>query len=214
MSTKKIVIFDMDGTLINSSRDITISINHVREKLYSLSSLDEQFVIDSINAHERNLAHLFYQTLVYEEKAKELFESHYHDQCIQNVHPYEGIVESLSNLQSSGCLMSVATNAPSLFAKRMLSHLGMSKFFGLILGSDNVDQPKPHPQMIEMLLKHHNYDVSCDSAWMIGDNSKDMQAAQNANIGTIFAAWGFSKKGDGDAIAFSPSQVNKIILEE
>lgn len=214
MSTKKIVIFDMDGTLINSSRDITISINHVREKLYSLSPLDEQFVIDAINAHERNLADLFYETPVYEEKAKDLFESHYHDQCIQNVHPYEGIVESLIELQSSGCLMSVATNAPSQFAKRMLNHLGMSKFFGLIVGADNVSLPKPHPQMIEMLLKHHDYDVACDNAWMIGDNSKDMLAAQNANIGTIFAAWGFSRKGEGSAIAFTPSQVNQIVLKE
>ncbi len=214
MSTKKIVIFDMDGTLINSSRDITISINYVREKLYSLTTLDEQFVIDAINAHERNLAHLFYETLVYEERAKEIFETHYHDQCIQNVHAYEGIVESLGELRASGCLMSVATNAPSQFAKRMLNHLGISEFFGLIIGSDNVDKPKPHPQMIEILLEHHKYDISCDSAWMIGDNSKDMQAAQNANIGTIFAAWGFSREGKGDAIAFTPKQIGKIILEE
>jgi phosphoglycolate phosphatase len=214
MSTKKIVIFDMDGTLINSSRDITISINAVREQIYGLSALEEQFVIDAINAHERNLAELFYKTSIYEESAKDLFESHYYEQCIQNVYPYEGILESLEDLRASGCLMSVATNAPSQFAKRMLDHLGMSDFFGLIIGSDDVDQPKPHPQMIKILLAHHKYDMTCDSAWMIGDNSKDMQAAQNANIGTIFAAWGFSTEGKGDAIAFNPLQVNKIILEE
>ncbi len=213
MPIKKIVIFDMDGTLINSSRDITISINAVRAQLYGLSPLEEQFVIDAINAHERNLAYLFYQTPIYEAKAKDLFEIHYHDQCIQNVHPYEGMMESLNELRLAGCMMSVATNAPSPFAKRMLEHLGMSEFFGLIIGADNVDLPKPHPQMIKMLLEHHNYDPLRDSAWMVGDNSKDMEAARNANIGTIFAAWGFSREGDEVPIAFSPSQVSKIILE-
>jgi len=209
----KIVIFDMDGTLINSSRDITLSINHVRLTCYSLPPLQEQFVIDSINAHNRNLASLFYQTDVYEANAKELFESHYYDQCIQNVQTYTEIIDTLSHLSSHGCLMSVATNAPSIFAKRMLTHLGIADYFSCIIGADNVDQPKPHPQMIEMILNHHGYDAHSDQAWMIGDNSKDMQAAKSANVGTIFAAWGFSDTGKGDHIAYAPSEIRTIILE-
>lgn len=208
----KIVIFDMDGTLINSSLDITLSINHVRLTCYSLEPLGEQFVIDAINAHDRNLASLFYQTQVYETKAKELFESHYYDQCIQNVHTYPQIKETLEHLQSSGCLMSVATNAPSIFAKRMLTYLGIAEYFSCIIGADNVKQAKPHPQMIELILDHHGYDVHSDQAWMIGDNSKDMQAARSANVGTIFAAWGFSDTGEGDYIAFAPSEIRSIIL--
>jgi phosphoglycolate phosphatase len=208
----KIVIFDMDGTLINSSLDITLSINHVRLTCYSLEPLREQFVIDAINAHDRNLASLFYQTQVYETKAKELFESHYYDQCIQNVHSYPEIKETLEYLQSNGCFMSVATNAPSIFAKRMLTHLGIAEYFSCIIGADNVDQAKPHPQMIELILNHHGYDLHNDEAWMIGDNSKDMQAARSANVGTIFAAWGFSDTGEGDYIAYTPSEIRSIIL--
>lgn len=208
----KIVIFDMDGTLINSSRDITLSINYVRLTCYSLPPLMEQFVIDAINAHDRNLASLFYQTQEYEIQAKELFETHYYDQCIQNVHPYPQIKETLEHLHYSGCLMSVATNAPSIFAKRMLTHLGIAEYFSCIIGADNVDQPKPHPQMIELILNHHGYDAKSDQAWMIGDNSKDMQAAHSANVGTIFAAWGFSDRGKGDYIAFTPSEIRAIIL--
>jgi phosphoglycolate phosphatase len=208
----KIVIFDMDGTLINSSRDITLSINHVRLTCYSLPPLKEQFVIDSINAHDRNLASLFYQTNEYESKAKELFESHYYDQCIQNVHTYTEIIDTLSHLSSHGCLMSVATNAPSVFAKRMLTHLGIAEYFGCIIGADDVEQPKPHPQMLELILDYHGYDAQNDQAWMIGDNSKDMQAAKSTNVGTIFAAWGFSDTGKGDYIAFAPSEIRSIIL--
>lgn len=211
---KRIVIFDMDGTLINSALDITISINHVRSHCYSLSPLHEQFVIDSINAHDRNLARLFYETEIYEENARALFEEHYHDQCIQNVYTYNEIIETLSHLSFHGCVMSVATNAPSIFAIRMLNHLGIAKYFSCILGADNVEHPKPHPQMIEDILEHHKYQENSDHAWMVGDNSKDMQAARSANIGTIFAAWGFSNKGEGDFIAYSPSEINTIILEE
>jgi phosphoglycolate phosphatase len=209
---KKIVIFDMDGTLINSSRDITLSINHVRSVCYALPPLKEQFVIDSINAYDRNLASLFYQTNTYEPKAKEMFELHYYDQCIQNVHPYHEIIETLEMLSTNGCLMGVATNAPSVFAMRMLAHLEIADYFGCIVGADNVEQPKPHPQMLEMVLDHHEYDAYNDRAWMIGDNSKDMQAAWSANIGTIFAAWGFSDTGQGDYVAYKPSEIRSIIL--
>lgn len=201
----------MDGTLINSSRDITISINYVRNTIYSLNPLDEQFVIDAINAHERNLATLFYETIAYENDAKDLFEAHYWDQCICNVHSYEGVVEVLEEFKALGYFMSVATNAPSMFAKRMLEHLGMTEFFGSIMGADNVQFPKPHPKMLEVLLDHHQYDAQYDCAWMVGDNSKDMLAAKNANIGSIFATWGFSSSGDGDVVISSPSQLHEII---
>jgi phosphoglycolate phosphatase len=208
---KKIILFDMDGTLINSSRDITISINHVRNTLYTLDPLNEQFVIDAINAHERNLAALFYETHVYEADAKELFEAHYWDQCICNVQPYDGVSEMLKNFSEQGCLMSVATNAPSIFAKRMLEHLEIAQFFGSIIGADNVQLPKPHPQMLEILLDYHDYDEQYDSAWMVGDNSKDMEAAKNANIGSIFATWGFSSSGEGDFVISNPLQLHEII---
>lgn len=211
---KKIVIFDMDGTLINSAQDITISINHVRSYCYALSPLSEQFVIDAINAHQRNLASLFYETEVYEARAKAIFEEHYRDQCIQNVYPYHEIKETLSHLRASGCLMSVATNAPSTFALLMLTHLEIAEYFTCILGADNVDHPKPHPQMIERILEYHGYRGDYDRAWMVGDNSKDMEAGQGANIGTIFAAWGFSDTGEGDFIAYTPSEIHTIILEE
>lgn len=210
---KKIVIFDMDGTLINSALDITISINHVRAHLYTLPPLDEQYVIDAINAHERNLSMLFYNKEHYEADAKSLFEEHYYDQCIQNVHPYNEIRETLEQLQRHGCSMSVATNAPSTFAVRMLSHLELSPFFSSIIGADNVELPKPHPQMIELLLDHHGYNPIEDSAWMIGDNSKDMLAGNSASINTIFAAWGFSSSGLGEKVAFSPSEISNFILE-
>lgn len=211
---QRIVIFDMDGTLINSATDITLSVNYVRNNHYGLSDLSEVFVVDAINASERNLAFIFYETEHYEEDAKALFEEHYHIQCIQNVRAYNGIAETLSILHSQGCVLGVATNAPSIFAKRMLSHLQLSDYFTHIIGADNVKLPKPDPQMLQFHLEQHGFDASCDQAWMIGDNTKDMEAARNANINSIFAAWGFSEYGTGDYLVTDPSQLSAIILKE
>lgn len=207
-----IAIFDMDGTLIDSGEDITLSINHVRSVRYCLEPLSIRSVIDAINAHERNLAEIFYGTAVYEEEARELFESHYFDQCIQNVRLYTGIADLLESLSEKGFLMGVATNAPSLFAKRMLSHLDVDRYFDLILGADDVESPKPHPQMLLRHLEHHGYNPGTDYAWMIGDNSKDMVAAKNAGIPGIFARWGFSSSGEGDHSVSQPGDVLNIIL--
>lgn len=211
---QRIVIFDMDGTLIDSATDITLSINYVRHHHYGLNDLSQKFVVDAINATERNLAYLFYETQHYDEQAKALFEEHYHTQCIQNVRAYQGISDVLHNLHSQGCILGVATNAPSKFAKRMLSHLNLSDYFTHIIGADDVQFPKPHPQMIECHLENHGFVHTRDRAWMIGDNTKDMDAARNANISSIFATWGFSEDGIGDYKVADPLELSAIILEE
>lgn len=211
---KHVALFDMDGTLIDSGLDITFSINHVRSVRYGLEPLEVQSVIDAINAPQRNLASIFYGTQYYEEDAKSLFEAHYYDQCIQNVIAYEGIETMLNSLYDEGVYMGVATNAPTIFAQRMLEHLKLDRFFSLIIGADRVDSPKPHPQMLHMHLDYHTYKAGTDYAWMIGDNSKDMEAASQAGIVGIFAAWGFSQTGIGDHYAMTPHDVIPIICKK
>jgi len=210
---RRIAIFDMDGTLIDSGYDITVSINHVREEHYGLEPLSVQAVIDAINAHSRNLAEIFYLTPVYEERARQTFEAHYYEQCVQNVISYDGIKEILDFFAQSGISMGVATNAPSIFARRMLGHLGLSRYFSHIVGADEVEMPKPHPQMLEKILTHHDYNPGTDYAWMIGDNSKDMEAAAEVGIVGIFAGWGFSSQGEGDYFADHPKKLLRIITE-
>ncbi len=207
----KVVIFDMDGTLIDSGHDITVSINYVRATLYALKPLDIAYVIAAINAHQRNLAQLFYETEIYEKQAQELFETHYYEQCTQNVTLYEGVYEMLQTLQEHGTHLSVATNAPTVFAKKMLSHLQVAPLFDHIIGADMVEYPKPDKQMLEFILDRYGFEHRHDSAWMVGDNSKDMQSARHAEISSIFATWGFSRDGEGHHRADHPHKVVDII---
>lgn len=207
----KIAIFDMDGTLIDSGSDITHSVNHVRDEIYSLKPLSVKYIVDAINAPKRNLAKLFYETELYEEGAQELFEGHYYDQCIQNVRLYDGVIEMLELLRVNDVKLSVATNAPSIFARRMLTYLHVDDFFDHIIGADMVEAPKPDAQMLKTILEHYNFNDNIDAAWMIGDNSKDMLSAKNAQIDSIFARWGFSRDGEGMHSAEHPKHVGDII---
>ncbi|WP_304543372.1 HAD family hydrolase [Sulfurimonas microaerophilic] len=209
---QKIVIFDMDGTLIDSKKDITISINYVRELNHGLEPLSEAFVVDAINAHERNLAKMFYNTELYEDRDRVIFEKHYKEQCIQNPYLYEGVEELLYNLKENEVKLSVATNAPTIFAQTMLESLKVKELFDVIIGADKVKKSKPHPEMLHHILENYNYMNMRDRAWMIGDNSKDIEAATNAQIDAIFAAWGFSSFGSHDIVAKTPQEVASIVL--
>ncbi|MGD9970303.1 MAG: HAD family hydrolase [Sulfuricurvum sp.] len=206
-----IVIFDMDGTLIDSGFDITQSINHVRRERYGLTPIEVHSVVDAINAPVRNLAMIFYETPTYEADARAIFEEHYFEQCIQNVAAYDGIPSLLGELYDRRIVMGVATNAPTLFAKRMLGHLGIAEYFGKIIGADEVQYPKPHPEMLLRHLEHHRYNEGTDNAYMIGDNSKDMQAAREAKIKGIFAGWGFGSESGDEPFAFRPLDILKMI---
>ena len=174
----RIVIFDMDGTLIDSQHDITSSINHVRALNHGLPPLESRQVVEWINLPVRNLPELFYGTVIYESRDRDLFEAHYHDQCIQNPILYPGVRATLEALRSRNVRLAVATNAPSVFAKRMLGHLGIAGHFERIVGPDVVGASKPDPAMLLSILESTGFQKEVHRAWMVGDNSKDIDAAR------------------------------------
>jgi len=206
-----VVIFDMDGTLIDSQNDITASINYVRKLNHALEPLKSDFVVDAINRDHRNLAKLFYNTQEYKDRDRIAFEAHYHKQCTESAVVYDGVMELVKVLQKRGVKMGVATNAPTPFALRMLEHVGLAPFFEKIVGADLVALPKPDPEMLQVTLEATQFDSKIDKAFMVGDNSKDMEAGFRAGCTSVFATWGFSPEGHGDHVIGHPSELLELI---
>ncbi len=199
----------MDGTLLDSSRSITKSINFVRNEL-GLPPFSIDAVTKLINMPDQDLPKLFYENVKPYSECRKIFEKHYYENCIKEMRLYDGIKGMLDTLHQKHD-MAVATNAYEMFAKRMLKHLDIDKYFQVILGSDTIKARKPDPKIIQYILKHFN--ASNKEAILVGDSLKDEKAAKNANIEYIFVDWGF---GESDTPDYTLSlnnlkNINKIV---
>ncbi len=195
---RNLIIFDMDGTLIDSSEDITISVNFVREN-FGLPPLAKDDIVDIINGDRSKLAYGLYGVKDYTPEHRKLFESHYFEQCVKNTYLYDGVLELLEYLHDNGFKLSVATNAYTKFAERMLSHLGVDRYFSNIVGACKVGKAKPDPDMIFHIIEQT---PSVERVVMVGDNHTDVYAALNANVEMVFAGWGFGKIESYDKVNF------------
>jgi len=204
----KLLMFDMDGTLIDSGTSITNTINHVRENL-GFEILEKNYILEKVNDPNVNAAEFFYGTPDFTEEQKVLFEEHYNANCLNDLELYEGIEKLIDDLRTD-FILTIATNANSFFAKKMLDHLGIGKHFKTILGYDSVKKAKPHPEMVYKILDTHN--IKNHNAQFIGDSHKDIMAAKNANVDWVLVNWGFSNH-DEHAIE-SVAELEKKIKEK
>ncbi len=123
----KSVIFDMDGTLLDSSGAMTYSVNYVREFM-GLNHIDKAYVEHQLNQPDGNLPMLLYGTKEYTKEQQTLFRKHYLDNSPSFVKPYDGVPLLLEYLKSRDISLGIATNAPDFFAKHMLSACGLGDF--------------------------------------------------------------------------------------
>ena len=189
----RLIMFDMDGTLINSGFAITNSINYVRENL-GLQRLERNYILEKVNEPHINSAEFFYGTQEFTSEQTKLFEEYYDKHCLSDLVLYDGIAKLIDDLKGDFKL-AVATNANSLYAKRMLDHVGIGNNFSTILGYDSVTKPKPHPEMVNKIL--NKYDILNTNAQMIGDSHKDTLAAKGAGVDSVLVNWGFSNHEEG-----------------
>ena len=178
----------MDGTLLDSSYALTCSVNFVRKSL-GLKPLKKETLEYYINKPDQDMSMIFYGTKEYLDEHRAMFKEHYLKYANLHVEPYDGVYELLDLLKSSGVKLSIATNASDYFAINMLKFANMLEYFSYIIGSNNVENSKPNPDMINLICKKSN--IEKNKTLLIGDSIKDELAAKNANIDFLFANWGY-----------------------
>lgn len=192
----KLVIFDMDGTIVNTGDAISSTINFVRNKI-GLDDLKNDIILKNLNDPTVHSPRFFYQCDDYTPYQIELFESHYSQNCTKNIKLYDGIDSLLQKLHGK-YKMCVATNAHTQFAHKILEHLEIKDYFDHIIGADMVQTPKPHPEMINNLIEI--CDTQKEHCIVIGDSLKDSMAAKGAGAYSITVNWGFTDHQENETI--------------
>jgi phosphoglycolate phosphatase len=190
---KKLVIFDMDGTLLDSSLTIVNAINFVRSKI-GLEPLEEKLILKNINNSAIESSKFYYNAERFTPKHEKWFAEYYSKNHKNEIRFYDGIDNLLAMLKLDGYKLAVATNAYRVSAIESLKHLNIYNKFDTIACADDVSNPKPHPEMLYRILDDLN--LSRDEAIFIGDGERDLHASQNANIDYLMVNWGFSDYSD------------------
>lgn len=190
---KKLIIFDMDGTLVNSSLTIANAINYVRQNL-GFDAMEQAYILRHVNEPDINPAQFFYHTKVFDADHERWFSEYYTKNHENELVLYDGIKEMLHSLKDKGHTLGVATNAYRGSTIESLTHLDIYDLFDGIACYDDVAQGKPQPDMLHKLLDELEH--SSHESLFIGDGPRDEIASQRAEIDYIMVDWGFTEHDD------------------
>ena len=187
---KTLIIFDMDGTLVNSSVTIANAINYVRKNL-GFEPMSQKFILTKVNDNTINPAQLFYHAKAFDKDHEKWFSQYYTKNHEKELVLYEGIKEMLIALKKQGYLLAVATNAYRNSTMESLGHLNVLELFDAIGCYDDVKEGKPAPDMLYKVLD----ELSCtvEESIFIGDGPRDEMAAKNCGMEYIMVDWGFTE---------------------
>ncbi len=177
----KCVIFDLDGTLIDGYKSIAESFNYAMEKLgYPVQ--DPVLIKRKVGLGTDTLLAPFIRTEDLEE-AERLYKLKMDEVLLDTVSLLPGVKEALEYLKENGIKLAVASNKAAQYANAALKHLGIYDYFDALMYGDEIDNMKPHPQMLKMIMGQLN--VSPDETILVGDMTIDIETGNRAGIKTI-----------------------------
>jgi phosphoglycolate phosphatase len=186
-----LLIFDLDGTLIDSKLDLAHAVNATRTHM-SMPALEHERVYSYVGNGapvliRRALGEAASEAQVQE--ALEFFLEYYREHYLDYTVLYPGVREALDRLRDAGKRMAVLTNKPVRISKAIIDGLGVGPHFVQVYGGNSFDFKKPHPIGVETLMRETG--VAASRTLMIGDSSVDIQTARNAGIASVGVTYGF-----------------------
>lgn len=194
------VVFDLDGTLVDSRPDLAFAIGLLREEL-GLQRLSEESVGGMIGEGARRLVERALGDAppeISREGALSRFLDLYAGVCTRTTQPYAGI-ESLLRLTAARRPLAILTNKPIAMTERLLAHLGWRERFAVVLGGDSLPARKPSPLGLEAIAERLG--TSRDRLVLVGDSRIDAETAAAGGGRFAWVTWGYAAAADRPALA-------------
>jgi phosphoglycolate phosphatase len=186
-----LIIFDLDGTLIDSAQDLAISMNATRAH-FNLPPLDPSLIYSYVG----NGAPVLVNRAMGEgnspavlDDALAFFLRFYRGHALEHTRFYPGVREAVEQLARRGHILTVLTNKPVRISRDILAALGVAPLFRHVYGGDSFAAKKPDPIGVTTLLS--DAQISAANSVLVGDSGVDVQTARNAGIRSCGVAWGF-----------------------
>lgn len=202
MAKIKAVLFDLDGTLVDTFWDLYDATNYSMSKTHNPTRTESE-IKSFVGKGVTNLVHsALGENVASQKEAREYFIEYYNSHLTAKSLPYPGIRELVDILLKDGYLLGVVTNKREHLAVKIIDFFFKDKF-GAVVGERKGFPAKPHPEMIERALELLG--VSFDEVVFIGDSEIDYYTAINSNVTSIICTWGFTDKSD--LIKLSPDYI-------
>jgi phosphoglycolate phosphatase len=204
-SGDRAILFDLDGTLVETRRDIAAGVNVMLAER-GLGPLSVDDVSRHVGRGARVLVTRCLAACGVDSPSEETIDAAYtgfHDaysaRLLDTTLPYPGIVEMCARLDRAGVAMAIVSNKPEDLSRRILEGLGLARFFPVVLGGDSLPVRKPDPAPLLHALKLLGIDANAgarnpDGALMVGDSVVDVQAARAAGLPVAAVTWGFGSR--------------------
>ena len=186
-----LLIFDLDGTLIDSRLDLAHAVNATRAHM-GMSALEFERVYSYVGNGAPVLIRraLGDQATELEvEEGLEFFLEYYREHALDYTRLYPGVKESLERLEAAGKRMAVLTNKPVRMSNAIVEGLGVAGYFFQVYGGNSFDFKKPHPIGVETLMREAGVDR--ERTMMVGDSAVDVNTAINAGVRSCGVTYGF-----------------------
>ena len=186
------MIFDLDGTLIDSKLDLAYAVNATRAHM-GLGPLDIELVSSYVGSGapvliRRALGHRASEIAAAE--ALEFFLEYYRDHKLDHTRLYPGVKETLDRLHRVGKYLAILTNKPVGPTKGIVDGLGIASYFFQVYGGNSFEFKKPHPVGVQTLIAESR--VPHERTMMVGDSSIDVETARNAGVRICGVTYGFA----------------------
>jgi phosphoglycolate phosphatase len=190
--TDQLLIFDLDGTLIDSRADLAAGINHMRST-FELEPLPLETVSSYIGNGVRKLVERSLEgSGVDIEEALQINIAYYFSHLTDHTTLYPGVEAGIQQLYDAGHQLAVLTNKPGEPSRQIMQYFELEGFFAAIIGGGDIANLKPEPDGIYTCLK--SAECVASSAWMIGDHYTDLAAGKNAGVKSAFVQYGFGEE--------------------